>query len=166
MMLMILVMKLHSCLILNFIQANHFHSSKSNGHAGRRILSFPTSSRSFISKKRKERFFRMPVWKQGSNHMNMSQGPTYITGNQIMESHGLRFNSKSWSHKYSDSSQGHFNCSFQKPGIPGSRPDCDRTSAEYTLEQSARHIALFPPLNYFLLMFWVSCQGVLLGAFT
>ena len=53
MILMILVMKLHSCLILDFIQANQFHSSKSNGHAGRRILSFPTSSRSFISKKRK-----------------------------------------------------------------------------------------------------------------
>ena len=54
MMLMILVIKLHSCLILNFIQANQFHSSKSNGHAGRRILSFPTSSRSFISKKEKK----------------------------------------------------------------------------------------------------------------
>ena len=36
----------------------------------------------------------------------------------------------------------------------------------FTLEQSARHIALFPPLKYFLLMFWLSRQWVLLGAFT
>ena len=58
--------------------------------------------------------------------MNMSQGPTYITGNQIMESHGLRFNSKSWSHKYSDSSQGHFNCYFRSL----ESQDHDRTMTE------------------------------------
>ena len=51
---MILII-LVTCLILDLIESSQFHSSKSNGHAGRRILSFPTSSRSlsFISKKRK-----------------------------------------------------------------------------------------------------------------
>jgi hypothetical protein len=35
-----------------------------------------------------------------------------------------------------------------------------------TLEQSAKHIALFPHLNYSLLMFWLSRQWVLLGSCT
>ena len=136
MMLMILVMKLHSCLILNFIQANQFHSSKSNGQAGRRILSFPTSSRRFISKKERK-ILQNACLKAGFQpHEHVSRANLYYWS-QIMESHGLRFNSKSWSHKYSDSSQGHFNCSFQKPGIPGSRPDYDRNSAEIHTESSA-----------------------------
>ena len=114
---------------INFIRANQMVMREEGYLASQHQVE--------VSSQRKERFFRMPVWKQGSNHMNMSQGPTYITGNQIMESQGLRFNSKSWSHKYSDSSQGHFNCSFQKPGIPGSRPDYDRNSAEIHTESSA-----------------------------
>lgn len=92
---MILVMKLHSCLILNFIQANQFHSSKSNGHAGRRILSFPTSSRSFISKKEK---------KDSSECLSESRVPTTWT---CLKGQLILLETKSWSHMDSDSTQNH-----------------------------------------------------------
>ena len=92
---MILVMKLHSCLILNFIQANQFNSSKSNGHAGRRILSFPTSSRSFISKKEK---------KDSSECLSESRVPTTWT---CLKGQLILLETKSWSHMDSDSTQNH-----------------------------------------------------------
>ena len=94
MMLMILVMKLQSCLILNFIQANQFHSSKSNGQAGRRILSFPTSSRRFISKKERK-ILQNACLKAGFQPHEHVKGQL-----KLLET-------KSWSHMDSNSTQNH-----------------------------------------------------------